>query len=266
VFYLSIGSYFYSYLLVAQHQSITAAGHINQTFSFTSTVASVAISFVIKYTKHYKPYIILGSFIYLAGIGLMIRYRSNGSTVGQIVGAQIAVGIGGGMINVPAQLGVQASASHQQVAAATAVFLTIVEVGGAVGSAIAGAVWSSTIPSKLVEYGISQSDAMAIYNSVDVATSYAVGTSERIAIDRAYQDAMRVLLIVAICVAAPIVPLALIMRNYRLDDMGGEQVKGRVIGGNVGDNRVGDEKVERKWAWWMRRKQEKGNAVDEQGR
>jgi hypothetical protein len=96
VFYLSVQPYFYSYLLVVQHQSITAAGHITQTFSFTSTVSAIAISFVIKYTKHYKSFIVAGSLVYMMGIGLMIRYRIPDSTISQIVGAQIAVGIGGG--------------------------------------------------------------------------------------------------------------------------------------------------------------------------
>ena len=98
-----------------------AAGHITLTFSFTSTVAALAISFIIKYTKHYKYYITAGSAVYLLGIGLMIRYRVQGSTIAQIVGTQIVMGIGGGMLNVPTQLGVQASVSHGDVAAATAI-------------------------------------------------------------------------------------------------------------------------------------------------
>ena len=76
----------------------------------------------------------------------MIRYRSESSSTSQIVGTQIAVGIGGGMLNVPAQLGVQAAVPHSDVAAATAIFLTLLEVGGAVGAAISGAVWTANIP------------------------------------------------------------------------------------------------------------------------
>ncbi|KAL8758117.1 MAG: hypothetical protein Q9184_004028, partial [Pyrenodesmia sp. 2 TL-2023] len=84
-------------------------GYITQTFSFTSTVSSIIVSLFIKFTRHYKYYIITGAAIYLMGIGLMIRYRVETSSTSQIVGTQIAVGIGGGMLNVPAQLGVQAS-------------------------------------------------------------------------------------------------------------------------------------------------------------
>lgn len=145
VFYLSVQPYFYSYLLIVQSESITAAGHVTQVFSFTSTVASIVISFVIKYSKIYKPFICFGSIIYTVGIGLMIRYRTQGVSVGQLVGTQICVGIGGGMLNVPAQLRVQAGTGHQNVAVATAVYLISVEISSSVGSAIPGAVWGRNI-------------------------------------------------------------------------------------------------------------------------
>ncbi|RYC60500.1 hypothetical protein CHU98_g5715 [Xylaria longipes] len=240
VFYLSVQPYFYSYLLVVQHQSVPAAGHITQTFSFTSTVTAIVVSLLIKYTRHYKYFVTSGSLIYLLGVGLMIRYRTMDTTTGSLVGTQIAVGIGGGMLNVPAQLGVQASASHQQVAAATAVFLTIVEIGGAVGAAISGAVWTGNIPSKLSEYLPADvaPQAHTIFGDVTVASNYTMypsGSPARIAINRSYQETMHILLIIAVTLCAPLVLLSLLMRNYKLDAV--EQgVKGKVVGGDVGAN------------------------------
>jgi hypothetical protein len=223
-FYLSVFPYFFSYLLVVDNIGTTAAGHITQTFSFTSTVASIVVSVLIKITGHYKYFVTLGSCIYLIGIGLMIRYRQEGVSIGTLVGTQIAVGIGGGCLNVPAQLGVQASASHQSVAAATAIFLTILEVGGAVGNAISGAIWTNNIPKKLALYlpPDIQDQATAIYGNVTLAsTGWPVGSPERAAINRAYQETMHILLIVAVCVAAPLIPLSLLMKNYRLDKVRG---------------------------------------------
>ena len=221
VFYTSIQPYFYSYLQVVHHQSITAAGHITQTFSFTSTVSSIVIGFVIKYTHHYKYYITTGACIYLLGIGLLIRYRTESSSIGSIVGTQIAVGIGGGLINVPAQLGVQASVSHGDVAAVTAIFLTIVEIGGAVGAAISGAVWTAKLPEKLALYlpEANKADAALIFGNLTLAQSYARGTPEGIAISRAYQETMNTLLIIAACFCIPMLPLSLLMRNYRLGEV-----------------------------------------------
>ena len=231
VFYTSIYPYFSSYLQVVQSDSVTAAGHITQTFTFTSTVASICISLVIKYTRHYKYYITIGACIYLLGVGLMIRYREESSSTSQIVGTQIVIGIGGGLINVPAQLGVQAAVSHSDVAAATAVFLTIVEIGGAVGSAISGAVWTSNLPAKLARYlpPASQADATLIFGNLTVAKSYVGGTPERAAINRSYQETMDILLIIAACLAAPLIPLSFIMRNYKLDTID-QKVRGKVIG------------------------------------
>ncbi|KAI0554971.1 siderophore iron transporter mirC [Xylaria curta] len=260
VFYLSVQPYFYSYLLVVQHQSVPAAGHITQTFSFTSTVTSIVVSLLIKYTRHYKYFVTSGSLIYLLGVGLMIRYRTEDTTTGSLVGTQIAVGIGGGMLNVPAQLGVQASASHQQVAAATAVFLTIVEIGGAVGAAISGAVWTQNIPSKLSEYlpADVSSQAHTIFGDVTVASNYTLypaGSPARMAINRSYQETMHTLLIIAISLCAPLVLLSLLMRNYKLDAVK-QGVKGKVIGGNVGENEkeLVEESQSRGPRTWFRRK------------
>ncbi|KAL9595465.1 MAG: hypothetical protein Q9219_006425 [cf. Caloplaca sp. 3 TL-2023] len=231
VFYTSVQPYFYSYLQVVQNDSITAAGHITQTFTFTSTVSSIITGLLIKYTHRYKYFITAGSAIYLMGTGLMIRYRSEASSTAQIVGTQIALGIGGGMVNVPAQLGIQASVSHGEVAAATAIFLTIVEIGGAVGAAISGAVWTDEIPKRLELYlpANARGDALMIFGNLTLAQSYPVGGPERIAINRSYQETMNILLIIAVCLAAPLLPLSLVMRNYKLDQMD-QKVKGNVIG------------------------------------
>ena len=55
------------------------------------------------------------------------------------------------------------------------------------------------------------------------------GTPERAAIDRSYQETMDILLIIAACLAAPLIPLSLIMRNYKLDAID-QKVRGKVIG------------------------------------
>ena len=135
------------------------------------------------------------------------------------------------MINVPAQLGVQAAVSHSDVAAATAIFLTIVEIGGAVGNAISGAVWTANLQSKLVEYlpPNAQADATLIFGNLTLAKTYVDGSPERAAINRSYQETMDILLIIAACLAAPLIPLSLIMRNYKLDTID-QKIRGKVIG------------------------------------
>lgn len=159
------------------------------------------------------------------------------------------------MLNVPAQLAVQASCNRQEVAAATAVYLTVVEIGGAVGSAVSGAVWSKNIPAKLYKYlpEGSKGDVQKIYNSVTVAASYT--GAERVAIDRAYQETMHVILVIAICVCVPIALLSLVLKNYRLDeDKNGEgmEVEDMQSKPDEGDKNDGSEEGT-KISWWKRR-------------
>ncbi|XP_014562412.1 hypothetical protein COCVIDRAFT_84374 [Bipolaris victoriae FI3] len=250
-FYMSVFPYFYSYLQIVQGESLTAASYITRVFSFSSTVSSVVVSLMIKYTGHYKYYVTCGSAIYLLGMGLMLAYRTQDASTATLVGTQIVIGIGGGFLNVPVQLGVQASASHQQVAAATTVWLTLLEVGGAVGSAISGAIWSTYIPAKLQQYlpEANAADWATIYGSITVAadyTTYPPGSPVRIAINRAYQETMRYLLIGALCCAAPILPLTFFLKNYKLD-----QMDQKVVGNVVGSAEKKDKG--KSWKFWQRR-------------
>lgn len=257
---MSVFPYFFSYLQIVQGQSLVTAGYITRVFTFSSTIASIVVSLIIKYTAHYKYYVSFGAVIYLMGMGIMLAYRTENASTATLVGTQIAIGIGGGFLNVPVQLGVQASASHQHVAAVTTVWLTILEVGGAVGSAISGAIWSTYIPQKLQLYLPPENVAeyTTIYGSILVSANYTlhpVGSPVRVAINRAYQETMRYLLIGALCCAAPILPLSFCMKNYKLDAMD-QHVKGRVIGNS--EKRGGSEQVTevhssgKGWQFWKK--------------
>lgn len=218
-FYFSVQPYLYSYLQVVQGYDVATAGRVTQTFAFTSTIAAFCVSLLIKYTRRYRIFVTVGCVVYMAGLAMMLMCRGEGASHVQILATQIIVGCGGGLLNVPVQLGVQASASHQEVAAATAMFLTSMEMGGAVGAAISGAVWSSSIPKKLLQYlpEETKSEAGEIFGKLTKALSYEIGTPTRIAINRAYQETMNRLLTLALLVTLPLIPLSLVMVDYKLD-------------------------------------------------
>lgn len=232
-FYLSVLPYFQSYLLVVYDLSVTHAGLIVQIFTFSATVTSILVSIAIKYTRRYRIYVTAGACLYVLGLILMLYFRTQDATLTAIMGAQLLIGIGGGMCHGPAQLGVQASASHQEVAAATAAFLTLLEIGGAVGSAISGAIWSSNIPAKLEQYlpEETRNRSSEIYGSIGLAANgWPIGSPTRTAINLAYQETMTKILIVAVLVATPCIFLSFFMKDYKLDEID-QQVKGVIIGG-----------------------------------
>jgi len=104
-YYLSVYPYFQSYLLVVHGKSVTDAGRIVQMWTFAATITSFCVSFMIKYTAHYKFFVTLGACVYFLGLVSMIIYRVESATTASLVATTALVGIGGGMLNVPAQLG-----------------------------------------------------------------------------------------------------------------------------------------------------------------
>ena len=86
------------------------------------------------------------------------------------------------------------------------------------GNAISGAIWTAHLPKKLALYlpDAAKGSAFLIFGNLTMATSYPMGSPERMAINRSYQETMDKLLIVAACFAVPLFPLSLMMRNYNL--------------------------------------------------
>ena len=235
-FYLSVYPYFQSYLLVVMDQSVTVAGYIVQVFTFTATVTTIIIGLLIKKTRHYKRFVVIGAVVYVIGLAAMILFRNEDASIFTLIGAQMLIGVGGGMLHQPAQTGVQASVSHQEVAAITAIFLTLLELGGAIGNAISGAIWSNNIPAKLRKYlppeTLHQADD--IFSDVDLAANgWAMGNPTRTAINRAYQVTMTKLLIVAVVAAIPVLIFSFFMEDYDLSQIN-QGVVGTVIGGHAG--------------------------------
>ena len=219
-FYMSVYPYFQSYLLVVMNKPLASAGRILQTFTFASTLTSLGLSFIMKRSARYKRFMVSGTIVYILGLIVMYYFRQEGASTFSLVLGQAIVGIGGSLIHLPAQIGVQAAVSHQQVAATTALFLTVLEIGGAVGSAISGAIWTNSIPRKLEAYLPSESQDMAaaIYGNITLAsTGWPMGSPTRQAINRAYQETMTKILMVAVCVAAPCFFLSLLMQDFELD-------------------------------------------------
>lgn len=200
-------------------QSASASSYIVEVFTLASSPAAVVTGLLIKYTGHIKYWIVFGSALYITGIGLLIRYRDPSTSVASLVGLQILIGVGGGILNVPTQVSIQMSVSHQQVAAVTGIYLTLLEIGGAVGAAVSGAIWNSIGLRKLEAYlpAENKAEAATIFGSylTDV-TTYPMGTPVREALNRSYDETLRILLIVAVCIAALTFPLALLTKNHNV--------------------------------------------------
>ncbi|KAM7193263.1 Major facilitator superfamily domain containing protein [Naviculisporaceae sp. PSN 640] len=223
IFYIAVQPYFYSYLLVALNLPVARAGQVTQTFSFASTIAAILVSLGIRQMKvskgQLRRFVAMGAGLYTTAIGILVYTRRRDATLGSLFLAQGVLGSGAGLMHVVTQLMVQASASSNNLGAlgekeyvgvATAAFLTVVEVGGAVGAALSGAVWGKILPGKLEMYLPEEikGQAKEIFSSVEVASGFAWGSVEREAIGRAYQETITVLLWVALALCIPLLGVA----------------------------------------------------------
>lgn len=181
-----------------------------------------------KFSRRYKWIGILGVLIHLAGTLLMTRTRNLDSETWEVVLSQILGGIGGGLSTIAAQIGVQSVVGHQDVGMATAIFLTITQIGGAVGALIASCVWSA-LPGRLREYLPLESHDLIpeIMASLPFAISFPPQSIIRLAIDRAYVDTQQILNWLAVMALLPALASICAMKSTHLvrDDQGqGEKV------------------------------------------
>jgi hypothetical protein len=147
---------------------------------------------------------------------------------------QVFNGISSGIWPLTGQLAIMASVGHQEIAVALALFGLFGSVGAAIGLAIAGAIWNNVLPEKLLELLPADSkDQMAtIFGDINVQLSYPIGSPIRDAIEGAYSDVQRKMVIAGAAFTPLCLLCVLIMKNINvrhLEAVNGKQTKGNVF-------------------------------------
>ncbi|KAJ8507930.1 hypothetical protein ONZ45_g9738 [Pleurotus djamor] len=218
-FYLTF-TYLFSFVIVVKPWPLLHATYFAQTQTVALTVFAITAGFAMRFLHRYKQVLIVGLCIRLLGVGLMIHSRGANAPDAEIVWSQILQGIGGGFAATCLQVGAQASVPHVDVAMVTAVVLLITEIGGAVGSAVAGAIWTNSMPGRIAEYlpFLSEAERQQLFGSIVVAAGFPRGHPVREGVIRAYSDVMETMLIVATVLSVFPILIAFAMPNWHLGD------------------------------------------------
>jgi MFS family permease len=215
-------SYYSSYVQVVHNQSIKNAGYIYNIYSVGSSFFAVPVGLFIKYTKQFK-YVALcfGVPLYILATGLMIHFRMAHVSIGYVVMCQLFIAFAGGTLVICEQLAVMAATKHQNVAAVLAVIGLFSSIGGGIGAAVSGAIWTNTLPKELAKRlpDHLQDQVETIYSSLTVQLSYAWGTPERDAIISAYAATQRLMVIAATAVMAFCFVWVGVWRNIKLEQV-----------------------------------------------
>ncbi|EEP79682.1 predicted protein [Uncinocarpus reesii 1704] len=221
--------YFLSYLQVVHNQTIRNAGYIANIYSVGTCVWSIATGGIIRATGRFKHLALAAIPLQILGVGLMIFCRRPGTHVGFVILCQILIALSGGTLVICEQIAIMAAVSHSQVAVVLAMLGLFSSIGSAIGQAIAGAIWTHTLPKYLQIYlpESAKGKAMEIYASLPTQLSYPMGSPEREAIISAYAVGQQWMLVAGISVLPVAIVWVLLWRNIQLKDI--EKDKGIVV-------------------------------------
>ncbi|KAL9944041.1 hypothetical protein ACHAQF_007899 [Verticillium nonalfalfae] len=243
-----------SFLQVAGDYSPGAATRVDNAQRVAYNVGALLCGLLLKYFKQTKPFIAIGVVLILLAAGLPI-YLTNisGSHIGNepaFITVKSLLGVGRGLAQVSLQVALQAAVGNEEIAVATAVYLSSLGFGSNLGTTISGGIWNSILPRKL-RAKFPAAEARKIFGSIVVAQNYTIGSVERDDINEAYRETQQTLAIGSLCVGTVLVLLAWLAQNVKL----GEEDEKRAV--------QADEEL----AWAVKaRDAEGGEQVDELGR
>jgi hypothetical protein len=227
--YYCWNSYFTSFLQVVNNLTLAEAGYVSSTFDVVSGVLLLGVGFLIRKTGHFRWLLFVAVPIYVLAQGLMIYFRQPSQNIGYIVMCQIFIAIGGSIFIIVEQLAILAASDHQHVAAVLALLYVVGNVGGAIGNAICGAIWTNTFPQALARYLPEDAlvDIDAIYGDLDTQLSYELGSPTRIAIQMAYGYAQQKMLIAGTAIISLAFIWMLLIKDINVAKV--KQTKGTVF-------------------------------------
>lgn len=110
------GDYLYTVLQVAFDESVMSATRIISLYSFVSVITGLITGIIVRFVHYLKPFIIAGTALFTVAFGLLIKYRggTGGANHAGIIGAQVLLGVAGGLFPYTAQASIQAATKHER--------------------------------------------------------------------------------------------------------------------------------------------------------
>ncbi|RHZ51664.1 putative siderochrome-iron transporter [Aspergillus thermomutatus] len=213
-------TYLYAWSMVSHNFSPRNAQFLSWTSGVMQALAGMGIGLLMYRLRRYKWIAVAGAIVRMIGYGLMIRLRTNTSSLAELFIVQLVQGLGSGIIETISIVAAQICVTHSELAQVTSLVMLGSFVGNAIGSAIAGGIYTGELRERLhVRLGSTIDNARLdqLYNSI-TGTLPMWGTLERTAVNQAYSDVMGYISYAALAVSVPVVLLTLVLPDERLGD------------------------------------------------
>ncbi|KAF2852400.1 siderophore iron transporter-like protein mirB [Plenodomus tracheiphilus IPT5] len=226
--YFAWNSYFGSYLQVVQGLSVKHASYVAQSYTVLSVLVAISVGYLIHRTGYFKTIsLVVGIPLSVLGQGLLIHFRAPGN-VGYIVMCHMFISFSQGLLVITNEIAILAAGTHENVATSIALVSIFGSIGSAIGLTVASSIWQDIIPKKLMEYLPAEElpNLFMIYGDITTQLSYPEGSPTRIAIQRAYGDAMLRILAASLGVWVLGAAGVLLWKNINVKNI--KQAKGQV--------------------------------------
>lgn len=229
VSYYCWNSYFTSYLQVVHNLGISQAGYVSGVWDVVGGIWCFFVGILVRKTGHFKWLLMAAVPLDILGTGLLIYFRSPRFSVGYVIMCQVFIAFSGGTIILLQQTSIMAAVDHTRIAAVLALLGLFGYMGGAIGSAISGAIWTNTVPQALEKYlpEYALVNATDIYGSLEIQLSYPIGDEVRDAIIKVYGIGQR-----NMCIAGLVVMIVSLLWVAMIRDINvktTKQTKGVVL-------------------------------------
>ncbi|XP_014553622.1 hypothetical protein COCVIDRAFT_29193 [Bipolaris victoriae FI3] len=195
--------YFYSCLIVLYNQTIVHATYVSNVYAMGACFMSFVYGVCLRYYGRVKVYSFFwGVPLTVLGTGLMINFLHSDDNIGYLVMCYLFLSLGAGVLVTSEQTTLMAVSKQEDFPALLACESLVISTGNAIGSTIAGAIWTGVFPKRLLaNLPVNVLPEFAkIYGSLQVQAMYPVGSPTRDAINLSYAQTQRYLLITATCI------------------------------------------------------------------
>ena len=212
--------YFLSFLQVVYNLNLSDAGYVSSIYSLGSCFWGIVVGLLIPWSGHFKWLACCAVPLQILGTGLMIYFRQPHKPLGYVIMCQVFIAFSGGTLVICQEIAIMAAVGPDNIAVALALQSLFTAVGGAIGTAVSGAIWTNTLPGELEKYlpADLQSRAADIYASIETQLSYEWGSPGREAIITAYAETQRYMCIAATAVLVLQMVWVLMWRDISVKD------------------------------------------------
>ncbi|KAI8138700.1 major facilitator superfamily domain-containing protein [Fennellomyces sp. T-0311] len=178
-------------------------------------VIQVIVGYMMMRTRMWRPYVYAGIALMILGMGLLYASRWPSSSDAFIVVAQLIVGLGSGLLDLPVTVAIQSSVPHNDLAMVTALYQLGGSIAASIGSTMAGTIWNNMLPNQLAKYA-PEVDALKVIGSIQYAQSLTGEQHEGVVL--AYAETQQVINIIALCISALTFAFTLPMKTFGLKE------------------------------------------------